>query len=64
MGIVQFTILAKNDLMAIRDFIAQDKPKVASQYMRMLKEKMRATGKFAKAWRSKRGILRPLQIPN
>ncbi|ANE55522.1 type II toxin-antitoxin system RelE/ParE family toxin [Methylomonas sp. DH-1] len=38
MGIVRFTSLASNDLKAIRDFIALDKPKTASQYMGILKQ--------------------------
>lgn len=39
MGIARFTPLAANDLKEIRDFIAQDKPKVAAHYMTMLKQK-------------------------
>jgi toxin ParE1/3/4 len=38
MGILRFTLLARNDLKAIRDFIALDKPKAASQYMSILKQ--------------------------
>jgi len=38
MGIARFTPLASNDLKAIRDFIALDKPKTASQYMSILKQ--------------------------
>ncbi len=38
MGIARFTPLARDDLKAIRDFIALDKPKTASQYMSIVKQ--------------------------
>ena len=39
MGRAFFTSLARSDLKEIRDFIAQDKPKTASRYMAVLKQK-------------------------
>lgn len=39
MATARFTTLARSDLKEIRDFIAQDKPKFAPQYMAMLKQK-------------------------
>jgi toxin ParE1/3/4 len=39
MATARFTPLARIDLKEIRNFIAQDKPGVASQYMAMLKQK-------------------------
>lgn len=38
MGKARFTPLARNDLKGIRDFIALDKPKAASQYMSILQQ--------------------------
>ncbi len=38
MGAARFTPLARHDLKAIRDFIALDKSKAASQYMILLKQ--------------------------
>ncbi len=38
MGIARFTRLARNDIKAIHDFIALDKPKTVSQYMGILKQ--------------------------
>jgi toxin ParE1/3/4 len=39
MATARFTPLARSDLKEIRDFIARDKSRVASQYMTMLKQK-------------------------
>jgi len=39
MASAQFTALANNDLKEIRDYIALDKPKVASNYLVKLKQK-------------------------
>jgi toxin ParE1/3/4 len=39
MATVCFTPLAISDLKEIRNFIARDKPRIASQYMTMLKQK-------------------------
>ena len=39
MGTVLFTPLARNDLQDIKDYIAQDNPKAAAQYMGILKQK-------------------------
>ncbi len=38
MGTARFSELARNDLRAIHEFIADDKPKAASQYMAILKQ--------------------------
>ncbi len=38
MGTARFTPLSRSDLKEIRDFIAQDNPKIAAKYM-MLKQK-------------------------
>ena len=39
MGTAQYTPLARNDLQEIKAYIAQDNPKAALQYMRILKQK-------------------------
>ncbi|MDD2800841.1 MAG: type II toxin-antitoxin system RelE/ParE family toxin [Methylococcales bacterium] len=46
MGIARFTPLARNDLKAIRDFIALDKAKAASQYMSILKQHCQGLADF------------------
>jgi len=47
MGIARFTPLASNDLKVIRDFIALDKPKAASQYMNILKQNCQRLADFS-----------------
>ena len=46
MATARFTPLTRSDLKEIRDFIARDKPGVASQYMAMLKQKCELLANF------------------
>ena len=39
MGTAKFTLLARKDLQEIKAYISQDNPKVAKQYMGILKQK-------------------------